>query len=329
MPVLSGGILAASMPVGETVRSMAVYMGNVLVVGTNRGIRIGDLNYNQDIEMGPLSVSTPSPVLALASRDRFVYGSYSRGIDGSSGLVRVDLGFEILNGRYAWASDAVANFGNSDRMAFGVAGTGVYVEHATRLISQGYLRSGRVRFNTLEPKLYKLIRPRGGTLAGSLAVSSIDGNGSKTSLVNYGEGSVLGTQEVSISSPSTPQDFIQVEFTLNRKGADNTQGASMAGYQLKALPGTPRKRIITVPLLCYDNVQLRNGERVYRAGSAWTNLQALETLDAAGDVVMFQDLTLGTADLVTIENLQFVAESPSGPRKEAIGGIINITMRTI
>jgi hypothetical protein len=103
----------------------------------------------------------------------------------------------------------------------------------------------------------------------------------------------------------------------------------MAGYQLKALPGTPRKRIITVPLLCYDNVQLRNGERVYRAGSAWTNLQALETLDAAGDVVMFQDLTLGTADLVTIENLQFVAESPSGPRKEAIGGIINITMRTI
>jgi hypothetical protein len=340
MPALSGGILAASMPVGETVRSMAVYMGNILVVGTSRGIRVGNLNYNQDIEMGPLSVSTPASVLSLASRDRFVYGGYSRGIDGSSGLVRVDLGFEVYNGRYAYASDlqvsgntadvtSVVNFGNSDRMAFGLAGTGAYVEHATRLISQGYLRTGRVRFSTLEPKLYKLIRTRGGTLAGSLSVSAIDANGASTSLVNYGEGTALGTEEVSISSPSTPQDFIQIQFTLNRKGADNTQGASMAGYQLKALPGTPRKRIITVPLLCYDNVQLRNGERVYRQGGAWSALQLLETLDAAGDVVMFQDLTLGTADLVTIEQLQFVAESPTGPRKEAIGGIINVAMRTI
>lgn len=340
MPVLSGGILAASMPVGETVRSMAVYMGNILVVGTSKGIRVGDLNYNQDIEMGPLSVTTTAPVLSLASRDRFVYGGYSRGIDGSSGLVRVDLGFEIQAGRYAWASDlqvsgnmtdvtAVTNFGNSDRMAFGLAGTGVYVEHATRLISQGYLRTGRVRFNTLEPKLYKLIRARGGVLAGSLTVSTIDQNGAKTSLVNYGEGSALGTEEVAISAPSSPQDFIQVEFALNRKISDNTLGASLAGYQLKALPGTPRKRVITVPLLCYDNIQLRTGERLYRQGSAWTNLQALETLDAAGDVIMFQDLILGTADLCTIENLQFAAESPPGPRKEAIGGIVTLTLRTI
>lgn len=339
MPTLSGGVLAASLPTGETVRSLAVYLGNILVVGTSKGVRIGTLNYNQDITLGPLTVQTPAPVLGLTGRERFVYATYSRGIDGSSGLLRIDLSQQISNGRYAWASDvyasteagdvtSVAILGNSDRMCFGANNAGVYLEHSTRLITQGYLRTGRIRFNTLEPKLYKLIRVRATTLAGAMTVSSVDSSGSEVSLINYAQSSLPGGQEVTISSPVGPQELIQVKLILNR-GTDTTQGAAFTSYQIKALPGSPRKRMLKIPVLLFDEITLRNGSRLTRRGWAWKQLSALESVEELGDIVVYQDLSTGDSVLGTVESLDFEQKSPPGPRGEGVGGILYITLRTV
>lgn len=70
---LSTPSIIAELPTGEICYSMITYMGTYVVLGTNRGVRIGIITADSSIVLGPLSVETDRPVYALYAEGNFVY----------------------------------------------------------------------------------------------------------------------------------------------------------------------------------------------------------------------------------------------------------------
>ena len=103
MPTLTTAITAAEMPVGEIIHKIYYYLG-YMMIGTNKGIRAAIVS-DQDgsINYGPLIVETTQPCYDFAAQDRFVW--CATGVDGSPGVIRIDLSNEIETLRFAYAND--------------------------------------------------------------------------------------------------------------------------------------------------------------------------------------------------------------------------------
>lgn len=346
VPTLSsGGVLAAQLPRGEIVLSMTTYLGAFVGIGTSRGFRVGQIDDNGDIQYGPL-LFTSAGVYSVAAYDRFFFVACTNGIDGSSGLYRVDLGQPLQSGdispsvRFAYASDlqahvtgevsSVTNFGNSDRMAFAVVGQGSYLESATVLEASGYLKTGRIRYNTIEPKIYKFVTVRTPSpLWGSVGVSVIDPGGGDTSIFTVSQGGNQSIENIVMPAPTTAAEWVQLKLTLSRSGTDTTKGGEVTAWQLKSMPGSTRQRIITIPLACWDKETTRSGQQVGSEGRTLARLAAFEQIFARGDAVAFQDLKNGTSDLVVIDDYRFEQGAQPGSNRSVYGGVLWVELRTI
>lgn len=335
VPTLSGGSVAAQLPFGEVVWSATGYLGSYVGIGTNKGVRVASADENGNLTYGPLLFSSDSPVKAWTARDRFLWCTVSRGSDGHSGLYRIDLSLELAELRFPYAVDvvadgdvsdcvAVANVGAASLVCFATAGN-LYVEDSSSLAASGYLQTSRVRYGTLEPKLYKLLRVRGPVLAGPLAFQTLDSNDSPSAAHQFVVGDNPGDEDQAINSPTAPSDFVSIKFTLTR-GVVVTQGSQIFGYQLKAVPGGPRQRMIQLPLLVFDRETNRHG--VVVTSSAARRLGALESLEDAGASVVLQDFDMQTTTQCVVERISFRQVSPPAGAG-GMGGIAMITLRTI
>ena len=347
VPVLaSGGIQAAQLPRGEVVYAMTAYLGSFIGIGTSRGFRVGEINDNGDIQYGPLLIENALGVKAVAAYDRFFFAGATNAIEGRSGLYRVDLGQPVQdNGgapsvRYAYAADlqahqagevcSVTNFGNSNRMVLAVVGQGAFLESASTLEASGYLRTGRVRFNTLEPKIFKFVTVKTpGSLSGSVGVSAVDPGGADTSIITVSEGSSLSIQDVVLSAPATAVEWVQLRLSLTRSSIDPAQGGEVNGWQLKAMPGSVRQRVFTIPLLCFDKEKTASGQMVGREGRTLARLEAFEQVFARGDAVQFQDLKNQRSYLVVIDDYRFEQGAQPGSNASNYGGVLWVELRTI
>ena len=339
LPQLSTGIVAAVVPEGENVHAVYGYLGTYIAIGTSRGVRIGITDDNGDITYGPLLVETSSPVLCFTARDRFVYFGLTTAVDNKSGLGRVDLGYAFEGLRFAWAWDVFhanalstvtgcALVGNSNNLALGTSADGLFLNDGSGTkLAAGYLETSRIRFSTLEPKLFKLVRVRGPILEGSLGISVIGMSGTPSPLITLPQG-VMPSADLDIRNPSGPQEYISLRFVLNRNPTDLTLGAEFSSYQLKALPGTIRTRLIQLPLLCFDLESDPNGQRWGGTGTAITRLQAIEAIESTGDTILWQDFSNNTAEMVSIEQLEFIQSAPPQDAS-GWGGYLNVTLRTV
>lgn len=338
IPTLTGGAVALQLPSGEVPWSAFGYLGTFLGLGTSKGVRVAIANDAGDLQYGPLLFTSTSPVKGWSARDRFLFCGVSGGHDGDSGLYRIDLGLEISDLRFAYASDVnmagdtsaagpVAHLGASSLVTFATAAN-VYVESSTQLAETGYLTTAKIRFGTLEPKLFKLLRVRGPALTGPLSFSVIDELGSESGSYNFAEGESPGTADVAIASPSEPQDYISIKFTLGRDDISPALGGMFVGYQLKALPATIRQRMIQLPLLCFDFEVDAVGNRHGAADTALDRLTSLENLERTGNSVVLQDLSADTNQSVVIEQVRFQQTAPP-PAASGFGGMILLTLRTV
>ena len=361
MPVLTSGIIAAQLPLGEVVYSLYSHLGTYLCIGTNKGVRIGQVDQNNgDIIYGPLLVETNTPVRGFAARNSYVWfgTSVHDGADYYCGTFRIDLGNEIDTLRFAVAQDIyaenlegdttydVAFLGNTDRLAFlaspdanTASNLGLWLESATEVYPSGWLQTGYIRYNTLEQKNFKRIVGRGdfgtspsptipgGRTRGSMSISSVDDKGNRYDIVTYDD--VIGTPEATITNPIGAQDSIALRFTLNRDATDITLSPVFKGYQLKAVPATPRTRIIKIPLLCYDTETDKYNATLGYEGRAFERLAALEDLEAAGDVVILQDFRTGETNQCLIEELAFINKVSPDKKLTNFGGTLIITVRTV
>lgn len=345
VPVLSGGIITAFMPTGETVNSIYGYIGSYVGIATNKGFRVGQIDTNGDIQYGPLLFTPTGGCKGIVGFDRFLWVGTTNAHEGSSGLFRVDLGTIIQERnpnvvRYAYARDVYLNgfttpansitlLGSTDQLVYGLDGTGLAVEEATGLLPTGFIQSGRIRFNMEEPKLFKFFSVRTPPLLGELTVTIIDQGGGVTPYITYGPTFTPNQSDVATPTPAGPQNWIIVKFTLNRSLTDMTEGAVLNGWQVKALPGSIRQRLINQTFLLMDHETDKGGQRVGYNGYARDRIEAFKELARKGDSMLFQELSESISSLVVIDDWKYTQLGPPGPNEEALGGYLTVSLRTV
>lgn len=203
----------------------------------------------------------------------------------------------------------------------------MYSEHATRMRSDGYIETGLIRYNTLEPKNFKRVVGQGLFTYGSMSIQTVDTRGNIYDNVSYDVS--IGNPEVVITQPAGAQDAMGLRFRLYRDATDNTKSPTFKGYQLKAVPATPRTRIISIPLFNYDTETDKYNSTLGYEGRAIERLAALENAESGGDVVTFQDFRTGEIRQCLIEEVKFSDTTPPDKRFTGYGGIINLTIRTV
>jgi len=343
MPTLTSAITAAELPVGEIVFKISYYLGN-MAIGTSQGMRMADVAGAQDgsITYGALIFESDQPVYDFAFRDRYIWAA--TGVDGQVGVTRIDMGQPLGNLLFPYAYDlynpadtlghyttACAFIGDTYRLAFCNAGNGsdgtIYVESASTLMAEGTLRTGYVRYNTLELKIFKLMQARVNTANGGLYVDSIDNGDNFFRIGTFSQGELV--PEVNINYPQAAQEYLGFQFTLTRSTTDTSKGPLFTGYQVKALPAIPRQRLIQYPLSCFDHESDHFGVEVGYEGAAYFRMSQLENIENAGDTIRVEDFRTGESYIGLIEEMDFRNTTPSDKRFSGYGGTLLVTIRTV
>ena len=351
LPNLPAARMSAQMPYGEIINKIEYYLG-FLVIGTSKGVRIAQTGVDGDIAYGPLLYESDYPVTNFTFADRFVYaatrvkGTGPVANDTNACLVRIDLSQDFGDGTFAYAYDleyesslesdssyAVDVFFVDGRLAMLVeedqgAGKGeLQVEHTTNYRTSGWLKTGKVRFGTIEPKFFRFINVKCSTGEGdSIGISIIDENGTETGLTSVTTG--LSNIENLISTPSSAQERIAFKFTFTNANVD-TSLPILRAWQVKAIPAVRRQRMIQIPLSCFDFESDR-----YNVSFGWDNralesLQRLEQLEETGKFVTITDYRMEEEFIGVIEQVEFANETSPDRASSGFGGLITITVRKI
>jgi hypothetical protein len=335
-PELNVPTVVVDLPEGEIINAFDVYLGTFGVLCTNKGVRVAVVSADGDISYGPLLVDTECK--SVTFRDKFAYVTTLQGTE--SGLIRIDLSQPAVPNSlvfaYAWdvyASGETANpvstdfLGNTDRVVFAVPGDGIWIESATSLVASGYLRTGYIRYNTLETKIYKLLQARIDTSNGGISLQSVDYADNFYNIGSFAQGSVV--PEVTVSYPQAAQEYLGFKFTFTRSSTDVLKGPLFTGYQLKSLPAVPRQRLIQYPLFCYDHESDNLGVETGYEGSAYERMSVLEGIENVGDTLRVEDFRTGESYIGLIEEMDFVNKTPSDRRFSGYGGNLIVTIRTV
>jgi archaellum component FlaF (FlaF/FlaG flagellin family) len=342
MPTLTSAITAAELPVGERVYKISYYLGN-MAIGTSEGMRMADASQlDGSITYGALIFESTQPVYDFAFRDRYIWAA--SGVDGQVGLTRIDMGQPLGNLLFPYAWDlydpadilghhttACAFLGDTNRLAFCNAGNGtdgtIYIQSASTLLAEGSLRTGYVRYNTLELKIFKLMQARVDTTNGGLNIDSIDYADNFFRIGTFAQ--EASVPEVNINYPQASQEYLGFQFTLTRSATDSSKGPLFTGYQIKALPAIPRQRLIQYPLSCFDHESDHFGVEVGYEGSAYVRMSQLENIENVGDTIRVEDFRTGESYIGLIEELDFRNATPSDKRFSGYGGTLLVTIRTV
>jgi len=341
MPTLTSGIIAAQLPSGEYPNKIESYLG-YLVIGTNKGVRVASISdTNGDLSYGPLIIEAANTGLDFAFRDRFVWVTGTT--NTYAGLYRIDLGNELETLRFAYANDtyldgatgyatSVDFIGNSDQIAFTTSGSnGIAIQSTTVLAPSGYIKTGKIRYGTLEPKNFKRLIGRGTFNVGETTLSSVGTNddGTETEYDHIVYNTDVNPVEITTSVPADAQEFLAYKFTLARDATTTTLGPTFKGYQAKSTIATPRVRVIKFPVYCFDIETDRYNTIVGYEGRAFDRIRLLEEIEKTGDVITWQDLTTSESLQAVIEEISFTRMTPPDRRFDGFGGIIEIMIRTV
>lgn len=331
--VLGGAVTVAEMPRGELIQSIQYYLG-YLLIGTSKGVRVAEVQANGGIVYGPLLFESSQPVYGFACNDHYAWAA--AGVAGDTGLVRIDLANQIDSLVFPYANDlqavgvqrtttGVAFCGDSDRLAFTAAASGtngaVYVENASTLRSSGWIRTGKIRFNTVENKFFKYVKERATYSGGSISITA--GNTDITTVYAGNGNTDVGITEVA------PVAFKQFKFTLNRDTTNTSIGPTLHGYQIKALPAIRRQRMIQFPLWCFDRERDRFGTEIGYEGRAYQNIAVFEEMEAQSDIISVVDYRTGESFQAMVEECSFVSTSAPSSKFSGFGGILTVTVRKL
>ncbi|HET7639250.1 MAG TPA: hypothetical protein VFK47_10985, partial [Ktedonobacteraceae bacterium] len=349
LPTLTSGVVTATMPYGEQINVIYGYLGTFVAIGTSKGLRIATTDLNGNLSYGPLIFQMVTPggtlpgVQAVGGYDRFIMAGNTNNLalpnpafvnpsaaSSTSMLIKVDLSQNTSDGGNPWCNDldshfqswvaSVCNFGTSaaasGMMAMSVAGQGVFITDTTKKESSGVLYTSRIRFNTLEDKHFKFLFLRNQPITdGSIQVNAIDPTGGNTSVLSQGVGTIVGPALPTLIGPEGDEkEWIQFSFIISRGITNNNISPILNGYQLRGLPGVDRQLLLTIPLSCHDFEEDKFGNPTGHDGHADERLMALEGLIASGNLVLFQDLNYGTANLVIVDNYRFEQQANEQPK---------------
>jgi hypothetical protein len=314
-----------------------------MAIGTSLGLRVAQVSDNDgSIAYGPLIFESEQPVYDVAGYDKYLWATTN--VDGNPGVSRVDLSTQVSSNlvfAYAWdlydpnltgfATTSCAFLGNLNRLAFITANNGVidgaiYLESATVLVPTATIRTGYIRYNTLENKIFKFLTPRFNTTNGALTIRSIDQNNISYNLGVFSQGTDLA--QVGISYPAGAQQFLSFEFGFTRSDTDSTSGPIFTGYQVNTLPSIPRQRLIQYPISLYDHEMDKFGNQTGYEGYTYDRIETMQNIEDIGDLIKVEDFRTGETYLGLIEEMDFINKTPTDKRYSGFGGLLLVTIRT-
>jgi hypothetical protein len=335
-PELNAPTVVVDLPEGEIINAFDVYLGTFGVLCTNKGVRVALVSADGDISYGPLLVETECK--SVTFKDRFAYVTTLQ--DTESGLIRIDLSQSVVSNSlvfaYAWDICAIGEtvnpvstdfLGSTDRAVFAVPGDGIWIESSSIKVPSGYLRTGFVRYNTTENKIFKIMQTRADNTYGSVSVDSITEDDTYYRIGSFGQG--VAISDVNISFPTSAVEFLGFQFNFTRSSTDTTQGPVFTGYQVKSLPAVPRQRLIQYPVFCYDHEKDHYGVEVGYEGSAYDRISQLEAIENLGDTIRVEDFRTGESFLGLIEEMDFINRTPTDKRFSGYGGTLLVTIRSV
>ena len=228
---------------------------------------------------------------------------------------------------YAKTASNVASTAVSSSTAVVNKTGSINIESASTLLESGYLTTGYIRYNTLEPKNFKRLVGRGDFTYGTLSLETVDKNGTEYDHITYGQG--VEAVEVTTNQPPTAQEYVAFKFTFARDATTTSQGPVFKGYQSKATIATPRQKVMKFPVYCFDVETDRYNVEIGYEGRAFDRIQALELVEENGDILTFQDFTTGEYRQVVIEQVLFTRGTPPDRGFSGFGGVLSITVRTV
>jgi hypothetical protein len=344
-------VTGATMPRGEIILSLYTYLGSFIMIGTNKGARIGTIDQNGDLQYGPLVFTNANGVRDFEGRDSYIWAGNTNGINTNSGTTRINLGQPltligyaqpIQSGVYARATDVFADgitgtvnavrvIGEGNQVAFAVSGSGIWLQHPTELVASGQIRVGRIRYDTMENKAWKRIRIRttDDLADGDIEVFKI-GPTSDTVITTLYEGNST-TADIDLGDAYTVAGpDASFKLILSRNSTDATTGPVVVGIAVKALPTPTRARVLQIPLFCYDKETDKTGNMIGYEGYSRERLNALETIEANGQTVILQDFNQGGEPFeVIIDQVTFTRSTPANRNYTGFGGIIQLIVRTV
>lgn len=198
------------------------------------------------------------------------------------------------------------------------------------LVEDGWIQTGRVRYNTLEPKLFRYFSVRSpAPLMGNIDVDALDEEDTPTRYITYTSAMPPDVGDIPLTGMDVPKTYMSLRFTLHRNSDDATMGAIMLGWQIKGLPAPIRQRLFTMSLICFDFEQDKTGQSFGYEGYSKERFEALESIAQAGQAILLQDLYNGTLVQVVIQQYQFVQLAPPGPLSSNYGGYITLQVKTV
>jgi hypothetical protein len=223
------------------------------------------------------------------------------------------------------ASTAVSPVGKVNKVG------SINIEASATLASTGYIKTGKIRYGTLEPKNFKRLIGRGTFNVGETTLSSVgtNDNGTETEYDHIVYNADVNPVEITTSVPALAQEFLAYKFTLTRDATTTSSGPTLKGYQAKATIATPRVRVIKFPVYCFDVETDKYNTIVGYEGRAFDRIRLLEEIEKTGDVITWQDLTTSESLQAVIEEISFTRMTPPDRRFDGFGGIIEIMIRTV
>jgi hypothetical protein len=347
LPDLSSSTVTVTLPDGETIKAIHYYLG-YLAVGTNKGVRICQVNQDGDLILGPLLVETSYAVNGFTERGSYLYAATKvlEGANTNGILIRIDLSQQFNDGTFAYAydleyessldgdsSECTEVYNLNDRLVMVIQEVSditkgeLQVEHTTDYRTSGWLQTGKIRYATVEPKFFKYLQTRGLVASGdSITVQTIDSAGNEYDIISLDSLS-LG-ENVGLAQPVGGQEFIAIKYTFNN-GSPITDYPVLQSYQLKAIPGVPRQRLYQFPLSCYDiEMDKYNAQFGYK-GRAYEVIQILEELEVKGDFVTIKDYRTEESFQGVIEEVRFTNESSPDKDSNGFGGLLLVTVRKL
>ena len=292
---------STGLTVGGTITNKAMTSGvATLTTASAHGLTTGDAVWVEGVDSN-FNSSTGAWTVTAATTTTFTYTSAVTATVTSTAVT---------------SSTAVANTPGSS-----------YIEDDTDLMPTGYITTGYIRYNTLEPKNFKRLVARGDFEYGSMTLETVTADGTEYDVVAY-DASVPPV-EVTTSNPQEAQEYLAYKFILYRDGDEASRGPVMKGYQAKATIATPRQRVMRFPVYCYDVETDRYNVQVGYEGRAFDRIGQLESVEENGDVVTWQDLTTGESRQAVIEQISFTRLTPPDRGFTGYGGVIDITIRTV
>jgi hypothetical protein len=323
---LAAPTVAAELPQGEIIQEIYGYLGYI-VIGLTTGFRFCSADDAGNLIVGP-RIDTGSSVGAFAGIGQYIYFAWTNYDSTSTGIGRMDISVFISPNQPAYASDlmvtaqgtvqAIHEF--NDKPMFTVSGLGVYIPHATNLVTSGTITSGIYRWGVPDAKFVPKLDVRCLPLVGSITMSIASDDG------DYYDFPVFNTSLAKDKTFDGREDKVfeaEIKLTLTRATA--TTGPTLTRWMARAYAAPLRSQIFSVPIIMHHKLNI--GGREY-----WQNvdqeMRALRDLVDNPRVVSYQENEETFA--VVVENVQWQAlrDAPVHNRWDWEGTAI-VVMRSV